>query len=238
MDIKCKNCGQMIDENDKYCKYCGYLIPQKEAEEPLSKRDLADKIQQDKATVTQQDIEDSCLWQLCNLSVVRVGDKRSMYTRSVAGTILLFVLGLMFVCGAVLSKTLIPTDSVAFVCLMFFMLAAIVCFGFTLEKYYNTKGINALEENKVVVRKYGFKKPAEILTGGYVYELAPNVSCPICEGEIIGDLHIESIEKKLVVVCNMNRKHIFTIDEEAFLDSLNNGEVSVVDKKQKRSKTR
>ena len=51
MDIKCKNCGQMIDENDKYCKYCGFLIPQKEKEVPLSKLALDDKIQETKATV-------------------------------------------------------------------------------------------------------------------------------------------------------------------------------------------
>ena len=55
MDIKCKNCGQMIDENDKYCKYCGYLIPQKEKEVPLSKIALDDKIQEAKETYKDQE---------------------------------------------------------------------------------------------------------------------------------------------------------------------------------------
>ena len=64
MDIKCKNCGQMIDENDKYCKYCGYLIPQKEKEVPLSKIALDDKIQEAKATVYDEGIVDSAFWEI------------------------------------------------------------------------------------------------------------------------------------------------------------------------------
>ena len=81
MDIKCKNCGQMIDENDKYCKYCGYLIPQKEEEIPLSKLALQDKVQESKATIYEDEIVGSSNWSFADLAVVKEGafrDRKSV----------------------------------------------------------------------------------------------------------------------------------------------------------------
>ena len=104
MDIKCKNCGQMIDENDKYCKYCGYLIPQKEKEVPLSKIALDDKIQEAKATVYDEDIVDSAFWELSDISVKRVGDKQSLYSKSIMLTIVSILLGIVFCIGALVAK--------------------------------------------------------------------------------------------------------------------------------------
>ncbi len=228
MDIKCKNCGQMIDENDKYCKYCGYLIPQKEVEVPLSKIALKDKIQECKATISEEDIDTSKWWDLNDLAVKMSGNKQSLYTKSVMYTILCILLGVGFLIGAFLSKFYIANNLVAFICLFTFMLAMIVCFGFGLERYYNTKGLKDLKENEVVVKKYGFKKPAEILIDGNVFELIIDKQCPICEDEIIGDLHIERIEKKLVVVCNINRKHIYQIDEKAFAEALRESKIKIV----------
>lgn len=228
MDIKCKNCGQMIDENDKYCKYCGYLIPQKPEEIPLSKIALDDKIQETKATIVEEDIADSKLWDMSDLKVVNKGDKKSLTAKSWLATFLTFGLGVAFLICAIISKVLIANNVAAFVCLAIFMLAMITTFGFTLERFYNTKGLADLKEDEIVVKKYGFKKPAEILIGGYVFELVIDKPCPMCEGEIIGDLHIEKIEKKTVVVCNINRKHIFSIDEKQFVQSLKVGEVQLI----------
>ena len=121
MDIKCKNCGQMIDENDKYCKYCGFLIPQKEEEIPLSKLALDDKIQETKATVYEEDIVDSAFWHLSDISVKRVGDKHSLYNKSVMFTMLSFLLGILFLVGALLSKLFIPIPMLAFILLLIFM---------------------------------------------------------------------------------------------------------------------
>lgn len=231
MDIKCKNCGQMIDENDKYCKYCGYLIPQKEKEVPLSKIALDDKIQEAKATVYDEDIVDSAFWELSDISVKRVGDKQSLYSKSIMLTIVSILLGIVFCIGALVAKLLIPIPMVAFVCLLIFMFAMISAFGFAVERFYNTKGIKDLKDNEITVKKYGFKKPAEVLIDGHIFELVLDKQCPVCQGEIIGDLHIEKIEKKVVVVCNINRKHIFRIDEKAFLDALKNDQIAILDKK-------
>ena len=121
MDIKCKNCGQMIDENDKYCKYCGYLIPQKEEEIPLSRQALDDKVQELKATIYEEDIVDSKLWPLEDLKVKREGDRNSLYSKSIMYTILSFLLAIVFLVGAIIAKVLIPIDIVAFICLFIFM---------------------------------------------------------------------------------------------------------------------
>lgn len=233
MDIKCKNCGQMIDENDKYCKYCGYLIPPKEEEIPLSKIALDDKIQEKKATIVEEDIVDSKGWDFANIKVKRRGDKASLTSKSWAMTFFMIALSVAFLASAIVSKIFIQNTTVAFVCLLLFMLAMISCFGFTIERYYNTKGLANLKENEIVVKKYGFKKPAEVLIDGHVFELVIDMPCPVCEGDIIGDLHIERIEKKIVVVCNINRKHIFRIDEKSFVGSLREGKIELIDKKKK-----
>ena len=231
MDIKCKNCGQMIDENDKYCKYCGYLIPQKEEEIPLSRQALDDKVQELKATIYEEDIVDSKLWPLEDLKVKREGDRNSLYSKSIMYTILSFLLAIVFLVGAIIAKVLIPIDIVAFICLFISMLAMLTCFGFTLERYYNSQGIKRLQDNQISIRKYGFKKPAEVLIDGHVFEIIIDKPCPICEGDIIGDLHIEKIEKKVVVVCNINRKHIYSIDEMQFVTALKTGKIEIVNNK-------
>lgn len=238
MDIKCKNCGQMIDEKDKYCKYCGYLIPQKEEQIPLSKKNLEDKVQETKATIYDQDIVDSRCYDFENLAVIREGDKSSLYTKSVMLTILSFCLGLVFLAVAVISKILIPVHMAAFICLFVFMLAMICAFGFTLERYYNSKGIKNIKDNEITIRKYGFKKPAEVLIDGHIFEIVTDKHCPVCEGDIIGDLHIEKIENKIVVVCNINRKHIFRIDETEFVTALRNGEIATYEKGKSKTKNK
>ncbi len=230
MDIKCKNCGQMIDENDKYCKYCGYLIPQKEEEIPLSKLALQDKVQESKATIYEDEIVGSSNWSFADLAVVKEGDKSSLYSKSVVYTMLCILFGVACMIAAFLCKFMISNNMVALICLLIFMFAMIVSYGFALERYYNTKGLKNLEPDKITVKKYGFKKPAEVLIDGYVFELAIDKVCPVCEGDIIGDLHIEKIEKKIVVVCNINRKHIFQIDENAFVSALRNGQIEMRDK--------
>lgn len=236
MDIKCKNCGQMIDEKDKYCKYCGYLIPQKEEEIPLSKLAIDDKIQQEKATIHENEIVDSTLWSMTDLSVKMIGNKNSIYSKSVMYTVLLILLGVAFFVGAFLAKFLIANELAALICLLVFMFAMLVTFAFALERFYNSKGLKDLKEGEVTVRKYGFKKPAEVLIKGNVFEIVIDKSCPVCEGEIIGDLHIERIESKLVVVCNINRKHIFRIDDIAFIQALTQGEINIVKTKNKEKK--
>lgn len=233
MDIKCKNCGQMIDENDKYCKYCGYLIPQKEEEIPLSKVAIEDRIQEAKATIADVEIAVSKDWDFANLKVLKRGDKKSLTSKGWGMTFLMIALSIAFLAAAILSKFLIPNDIAAFVCLLIFMLAMISTFGFTLERYYNTKGLANLKDNEITIKKYGFKKPAEVLIDGNVFEVVIDSPCPVCEGDIIGDLHIEKIEKNIVVVCNINRKHIFKIDEKQFIDALRNGQIELIDNKKK-----
>lgn len=230
MDIRCKNCGQMIDENDKYCKYCGYLIPQKE-EEKLSKRQLDDKIQEEKATVSEQDFAEAKVWDIAKIKLKNEGDKKALYSRNVLLTIVaLFVAVVSFV-GAFVVKVFVTNATAGFIGLLLLMLVAICAFGITAERYFNTKSLKNIEENCLTVRKYGFKKPAEFLFEGYVFEAVVEDVCPECEGEIIGDLHIEIIEKKPVVICNINRKHFWVIDEKELFENVKAGKIEFIAKR-------
>lgn len=233
MDIRCKNCGQMIDENDKYCKYCGYLIPQKVKEVPLSKQKMDDKLQEMKATISLDEIGEASLFDNKNLVVKYVGEKKSIYAKNVAITILSFLIAIICLAVAITMKSVDINKTVALcvLCLgMFFMLGA---FGITVERYMNTKSIKNLKEDKISVRKYGFKKPAEFLYNNHIFMVDVACPCPKCEGEIIGDLHIEMIEKNPIVVCNINRKHYWIIDEEALIKGVKDGSIAVLDKKKK-----
>lgn len=234
MDIRCKNCGQMIDENDKYCKYCGYLIPQQEKEKPLSQKQLEDKMQEAKATISEEDIVSAQTWAFEDLKIKKVGDRKSLYTKNICISVLCLMLMIGCVVGAFLVKSLVENKQVALVCLMLFMFCMLTAMGFTIEKFFNTKALKNITETNITVKKYGFKKPAEFMIGGYVFEVVVQKSCPLCEGEIIGDLHIEIIEKKPVVVCNINRKHCWIIEEKDFLQKARQGEIEIIPSKKEK----
>ena len=75
-----------------------------------------------------------------------------------------------------------------------------------------------------------------MLIDGHIFEIVTDNPCPVCEGDIIGDLHIEKIENKIVVVCNIHRKLIFIIDETEFVTALRNGEITTYDKGKNKTK--
>lgn len=220
MDIRCKNCGQMIDGNDKYCRYCGYLIPEPPKEPKLTKKQLEDKLQEEKTVIKEDDILKADYWDTDKLKYVKVGEKSSLRMKNVIVMAVSVILAIGLFALAIVMKTLDINSYVAFIILFISILAMFFALAVTVEKYFNINALNNLKERQVIIRRYGLKKPAEFLIDKYVFRLDILGECNKCEGEIIGDLHIERIENKLVVVCNINRKHIWTIDENAFFDKI------------------
>lgn len=221
MDIKCKNCGQMVNQKDKYCRYCGCPVP-KEPEKPkLTPKQAEDNIQLAKTVILREDIDGATEWDIKGLVTKHKGIVSNVITR----TTLLFLLYLLLagVCfGLAIFLTYFKGIGglAKFFCIILPILACLTFMAFALEAYFNLKAYKALESGKIIVRRYGLRKPAEFLLENHIFELDINLPCPACEGEIIGDLHIERIEDVPVVVCNYNRKHIWSIDESAFFASL------------------
>lgn len=221
MDIKCKNCGQMVNQKDKYCRYCGCPVP-KEPEKPkLTQKQAEDNIQLAKTVIVREDIDGANEWDIKNLITKHKGIVSNVITK----TTLLFLLYLLLagVCfGVAIFLTYFKDIGglTKFFCIILPILACLTFMAFALEAYFNLKAYKALESGKIIIRRYGLRKPAEFLLENHIFELDINKPCPTCEGEIIGDLHIERIEDIPVVVCNYNRKHIWSIDESSFFASL------------------
>lgn len=227
MDIKCKNCGQMISEDDKFCRYCGYLVPEKPVEPDLSKKQLDDLAQEMKATISAEEMEYAGLYDLSDVRVKYVGEKKNIYIKNVVVTLAMFVLAIAMFAIAFVGKYVEMNKTVALVVLTLGMFFTLGAFGVAVERFMNTRAINSLKEDSITVKKYGFKKPAEFLMDGHIFEVEPKSSCPECQGEVIGDLHIEKIEKVPVIVCNINRKHYWILDETNLIQKVKSGEITV-----------
>lgn len=241
MSIKCENCGQMIKDTDKFCKYCGYLLPaleKDEVETPQTKTNIQDKIIEARATITAEEIASASLFDLSKITVVHLGNKKSIYTRSVVITVLsmLITIGL-FIASFVLKYAEI-NDVLAFCLMLFSTLSVMACFGLGLERYMNTKAISQLSDTQITVRRYGFSKPAEFIISGNIFTLDIADLCDVCRGDVLGDLHIERLEKVLIVVCNINRKHYWILDEEALIKGVKDGSIITTSKNLEKTKAK
>ncbi len=235
MDIKCKNCGQMITETDKFCKYCGYLLPEKEVLLPKTKQKVEDDIQEAKATITVEELADASLFDTSNVTIKIIGDKKSIYTKSVVltGASMLITAGLFV--AAFFIKYSDMSQFLAFMLMLISALSVMSFFGLCTERYLNTKAIMQLTDSSITVRRYGFSKPAEFLLGGNVCVLDIKTPCSTCKGSVTGDLHIERLERVLVAVCNINRKHYWIIDEDIIISGVKDGSIKTVTIKQDRA---
>ena len=241
MSIKCENCGQMINDTDKFCKYCGYLLPIIEVEvkeTPQTKTNIQDKIIEARATITSEEIASASLFDLSKITVRHLGDRKSIFTKSVVVTVfsILITIGL-FIASFVLKYAKI-NEVLAFCLMLFSTLSVMACFGLGIERYMNTKAISQLSDTQITVRRYGFSKPAEFIISGNIFTLDIANLCDVCHGEILGDLHIERLEKVLIVVCNINRKHYWILDEDALIKGVKDGSIVTTSKKTEKTKAK
>ena len=237
MDNKCKNCGQTISDSDKFCKFCVYLLPVIEAPQPKTQQNINEEIMQAKVNITAEELASASIFDISKIIVKHIGDKKSIYAKSVAITILSLVITIALFVSAFMIKFSKINDILAFTLMLFSALAVMSCFGLGVERYMNTKAISQLSDTSITVRKYGFSKPAEFIIEGNIFALDIKEYCTMCSGEFLGDLHVERLEKVLVAVCNMNRKHYWIIDEESLLIGIKNGSVKAVSKKKKTKKS-
>lgn len=223
--IKCTNCNQFVEESDKFCKYCGCPTPMAVAEEKEVKvkakteKQIIDEIQLEKTIVTSETIDGASEIDYATLSYKIIGDKRSINTRSIILFVLAMVvgatcLGLCFLFKSMTSQVYSVILFMISIILMFF------CAASAAERFNNITMLSKLEERRIHIPRYGLKKTPIFLLGGTVFKLHVNGACPDCDGEILGDLHIERIENRPVAVCNYNRKHVFYIAEQAYFDRI------------------
>lgn len=209
------------DENGKY----------------VSKTVLEDRVYEERTIIKENHIQESNLYSLDDIVLIKRGNKKSLLTKNLLATILCLVGAIGLAIVAIISRTYISSDTVAYLVLFGSIIVMFAAFAWFIETFYNFRGLQELKENEIIVKKYGLKKPAELMLNGEIYEIILTTDCSMCDrevnGDVIGDLHLEKIEEKLIAVCNINRRHIWHVDEKSIIDGLSDNTITVLNKGEK-----
>lgn len=219
MDLKCKNCGQFLDENDKFCRFCGCPAPKKEEPKKQSIKEMQNAIEESKVVISEKDLSGALgEWNYDDIKIKSKGTRTSIIARSYALIIaMLIVIIAAAVCIFVVkSNDLSPVIGMTIIMLLVFTL--FIALIFLVEALFKIKQLGALSDRQIVIPKYSMKKLPLFELGGYVFEMDIDKVCPECDEEIKGDIHIEKIHDTLVAICNYNRKHFYRINEAEFFD--------------------
>lgn len=219
MDLKCKNCGQFLDENDKFCRFCGCPAPKKEEPKKQSLKEMQNEIEESKVVLSEKDLSGALgEWNYDDIKIKTKGTKTGIIARSYAliASMLLLIIASAVCVFVVKSQELSPVIGMTIIMLIVFTL--FIALIFLVESLFIIKQLSALSDRQIVIPRYSMKKLPLFEIGGYVFEMDIDKICPECDGEIKGDIHIEKIHDTLVAICNYNRKHFYRINEAEFFD--------------------
>lgn len=219
MDLKCKNCGQFLDENDKFCRFCGCPAPKKEEPKKQSLKEMQNAIEEAKVVISEKDLSGALgEWNYDDIKIKTKGTKTGIIARSYAliASMLLLIIASAVCVFVVKSQELSPVIGMTIIMVLVFTL--FIALIFLVESLFKIKQLSALSDRQIVIPKYSMKKLPLFEIGGYVFEMDIDKICPECDGEIKGDIHIEKIHDTLVAICNYNRKHFYRINEAEFFD--------------------
>lgn len=219
MDLKCKNCGQFLDENDKFCRFCGCPAPKKEEPKKQSLKEMQNEIEESKVVISEKDLSGALgEWNYDDIKIKTKGTKTGIIARSYAliATMLLLIIASAVCVFVVKSQELSPVIGMTIIMILVFTL--FIALIFLVESLFKIKQLSALSDRQIVIPRYSMKKLPLFEIGGYVFEMDIDKICPECDGDIKGDIHIEKIHDTLVAICNYNRKHFYRINEAEFFD--------------------
>lgn len=219
MDLKCKNCGQFLDENDKFCRFCGCPAPKKVEPKKQSLKEMQNAIEESKVVISEKDLSGALgEWNYDDIKIKSKGTRTSIIARSYALIVgMLIVIIAAAVCIFVVkAHDISPVIGMTVIMILVFTL--FIALIFLVEALFKIKQLSALSDRQIVIPRYSMKKLPLFEIGGYVFEMDIDKVCPECDGEIKGDIHIEKIHNTLVAICNYNRKHFYRINEAEFFD--------------------
>lgn len=219
MDLKCKNCGQFLDDNDKFCRFCGCPAPKKEEPKKQSLKEMQNAIEESKVVISEKDLSGALgEWNYDDIKIKSKGTRTSIIARSYALIVgMLIVIIAAAVCIFVVkAHDISPVIGMTVIMILVFTL--FIALIFLVEALFKIKQLSALSDRQIVIPRYSMKKLPLFEIGGYVFEMDIDKVCPECDGEIKGDIHIEKIHNTLVAICNYNRKHFYRINEAEFFD--------------------
>lgn len=221
MEIKCKNCGQFINGEDKYCRFCGCPTPPPaKPAEKMDARLISDAIQEEKASVHEEEIAGAQFLDYNDITIKSKGNLNGLRFRSIISTALGIIVCLAaFVCAMLIAKLDFDWNgTVKYVLLMISIIVIFIALIYILEFINKIRMYSSLTERTVIIPRFSLRGTPLFVLGGFVFTMDICKHCPDCDGDIIGDLHFERIHDRLVAICNFNRKHIYCVNEDEFFD--------------------
>lgn len=227
MDLKCKNCGQFLEENDKFCRFCGCPAPKKEEPRKQTLKEMQNAIEESKVVISEKDLSGALgEWNYDDIKIKSKGTRTSIVARSYVLIVAMLIVIIAAAVSIIVVKGQDISPVIGMTVIMILVFTLFIALIFLVEALFKIKQLGTLSDRQIVIPRYSMKKLPLFELGGYVFEMDIDKVCPECDGEIKGDIHIEKIHGTLVAICNYNRKHFYRINEaeffEKYLDSVSN----------------
>ncbi|MEG1508828.1 MAG: hypothetical protein RR454_00080 [Clostridia bacterium] len=215
MDIKCKNCNQFYDENDRFCRYCGCpnpIVHEEKKETARTLKQVQNEIDERATIIKPEKIAEAQCFPQDKIIFKKEGAIATLNTHK----IVLTVVYALAIFGLIILSFVTPKFDISYKFRMIIMtlslLFVIVFAGLLWESIIDLSAIRNLLTTVISIKKSGYNKKVRVNLEGISFLLEVDEQCMMCDGEIKGDLHIEKIDNKFVVVCNYNRAHFWAID--------------------------
>lgn len=219
MDLKCKNCGQFLEENDKFCRFCGCPAPKKEEPQKQTLKEMQNAIEESKVVISEKDLSGALgEWDYDDIKIKSKGTRTSIIARCYVLIVAMLIVIIAAAVSIVVVKGQDISPVIGMTVIMILVFTLFIALIFLVEALFKIKQLSALSDRQIVIPRYSMKKLPLFELGGYVFEMDIDKVCPECDGEIKGDIHIEKIHGTLVAICNYNRKHFYRINEAEFFD--------------------
>jgi len=210
----CKKCGKEFNEELTFCPFCG----SENAERKLSyieKKQARDKDTQiilEKASIQQKDIDGAKGAEPSDVFFEKVNEIKKLKILSVVRIVI--ALAIMVGCivwGKIAGDWDIdPSLKILVIAIAFIAFA--VAASIFISDIYTFRAFSVLEKKENSIRKIAFTKGPMFAHEGKVMELKTNKTCPCCGSE----MHVETIDDEIVLVCDKNREHLYKVDKDAF----------------------
>lgn len=219
---KCINCGKDIQNDNRFCPYCGAEnLPQEKKLTIAEKKQLKEK---ERIELMQKSYIDPAVldtldeWDVDKIKVVDKGLVKSKIKTSILKFSLACVGIIAIIAGYLLMKFLWTENSFKFestikllIILAGFIFAAF-CLSKTIELGYYIKTLTLMNKTKFGIKKIGYGMPPLVVFNGKLFEIIIDGYCPQCEIE--QKMHIEEVNGQFVVVCDVNRSHLYLLNTE------------------------
>ena len=213
----CKWCNKEFDEKLTFCPFCGKENADKKLSyiEKKQAKDKDTQVMLSKASIQDEDIKDVSFVDPSNVTTQKhksIKELKILNIISIVISVLVIAacitLAEIYLKGSVASnvKLLIVTVAYFIVAIMATLLMSEI--GAFIS-------FRAISKTQFLIMKVYFGKGPMFTYNGFVYELATNKSCEVCEGV----MHVEAKDDEIFLVCSKDRSHILKVDKEKFIEA-------------------